>query len=1236
MTTRGLLNNVSWCRLLLLSLLASGSICPSVGWGGTPSDPPSDLPPTSARYYHQPLRFEANQGQTDAQARFLARGQGYSLLLTPSAAVLGLKDGQSDPTRWVRLALRDSAADPVIRGEEQLAARSNYFVGNDPARWRSNVPTFGRVRYRQVYPGIDLVYYGQQGQLENDFEIAAGANPKRISWRVEGDQRLWVEPAGDLVISSAGNDIRLEAPHAYQQENGQRRTVAVRYQVSGQQVGFELGSYNRRAPLVIDPVLTYSTYLGGTGGDAAYSVAVNSAGNAYVTGVTASVDFPVSASIFQDASAGDGDVFVTEFTPDGSNVVFSTYLGGAALDIPAQIQLDATGNVYLVGNTLSNNFPVTAAAMQATYGGNQDGFLTELKPDGSGLIYSTYIGGTQADLATAMAFDAAGDIYIVGSTQSTDFFTMNPIQLANDGQYDVFLVELSSAGALKYSTYLGGSSSDYGTGIGVDSAGNVYLSGTTYSSNFPTQGALQATFGGGSDVFVTKFTPGSSALLFSTFIGGSSIDRSSGMVLDANANIYLTGDTQSKNFPVTSSAYQSALMGTDNAFLTKLSSDGSTLVFSTLYGGSQTDQANGLALDATGNIYLTGYTQSSNFPRLDSFQNILGIAGAGNCGSSNLVNVAVAVCPDGFVVKFGPSGLPVYASFLGGSNADAGEAIAVDATGAAYVVGQTYSSNFPTIAGQADSLGTATGGSYQWQYHGSATSSNAFVAKISAQDQPSLSLNPQQINFGQQPLNSASTPITVNLTNAGSTALAITSVTTSGNFSQTNNCGTSLAGGSATCTVQVTFTPASVGLLTGQLTITEPGAGTSTLSQSITLTGTGVTKGGSLEFSPTSLTFPAQPVGSTSAPQTALLINNGNQAVTITNITAGNGFAQTNNCGINFPTVPATLNVGQSCTVSVSFSPTSTGSVTGSIAVASNAVLASTGLSLTGTGSPIFSLSSNARSNVILIGTKTASFTISASAPSTFTGNIGLSCSTGATCSFSPSSIAPGASSELTVTGLSATSANPMNFTVTGNAGAQGSASVALTLFFADFSLAASPSGTTVTAGKDATYTIVLTPTNGFSAPVLMSCGRLPQDTTCYWNPGGMVPSGTGTVSTTLVINTTSQSSSKLLHRPSPPGLPPALPRWVGLLALLTLAGAAASAYGGNRRRRWTWAVLGLAVMLAALALGCENYVNPININPQVTGTPSGTFSIALTGTVGNGINVTRTTIINLSVLPST
>ncbi len=1190
------------------------------------------------------MSFEENQGQVDEQVKYLAHGQGFTLFLTPDSAVLGLRNASGEnSTSWLRLALDRATGSPAISGQDELPGKSNYFVGKDPAQWRTQIPTFSRVRYHDVYPGVDLIYYGSQGQLENDFEVAPGANPGRISWRLEGAQHASVDADGNLILSVGAGEVSLRHPRAYQLEGGQQHEIPVQYRVSGKRVRFVLGKYQRNQKLVIDPVLTYSTYLGGSGGDVAYGVTLNPAtGDAYVTGETASTNFPTSPALqnYNPTTGvpnslgmlGQGNVFVTEFNAAGSGIVFSTYLGGSGLDIPSQIYFAANGNLFIVGSTTSNNFPVTPGVFQTVYAGNQDAFLTEMKPDGSALVYSTYLGGTEIDYGTALAIDASGNAYVTGYTNSIDFPTLNPLQLSNDGLYDAFVTEISPTGTMLYSTYLGGSLSDYGTGISIGPGGSVYVSGYTFSTNFPTQNALQSSLSGGSDLFVSKFVPGATALEFSTYLGGSSIDRASSMVVDADGDVFLTGDTQSNNFPVTFNAYQPSLEGTDNAFLAELSPDGTSLTFSTYFGGSQTDQASALALDSAGNIYITGFTQSSNFPTLDPFQAILGIAGAGTCISTNLITIPTGtLCSDAFIAKFAPSGLPTYSSFLGGNGNDMGQSITVDSLQNAYVAGATYSPNFPTTAG-----------AFQWTYLGSTTFSNAFLAKIGPQDGPSISLNPQQINFGNEPLELATNPITVTLTNEGSTALSISSVASSGDFQVTNNCGTSVSGGGGTCTLEITFDPATVGVQNDLIEITDnTGPSGASATQSITVTGTGVLTGGSLVFTPTKLTFPAQTVGTTSPNQSAVLVNNGNQAVTISSITATSGFAISNDCGSNLPIAPATLNVGQSCTVSISFSPASTGSVTGSVMVTSSAVNAPA-LTLSGTGNPEFTLSTNARSTVLLIGTTTTTFSISAAGPSTLTSPIALTCTAGAACTFSPSSVSPGQTSTLIISGLSEASANPLNLVVTGSISAGGiaqSSSVSMTIFFADFTLSATPSGTTVSAGANATYTVTVTPTNGFNQTVLLSCPSsypgIPLGVICYWNPPALTLTGTDTQLWSTLTLTTTTESTRLLRPPN--HFPPGPGRWLMILALASFLGAAATGFG----RRGAWlrprirlAVLVFAIVLVSLAAGCENYVNPIQITPFVNGTPAGTYSIVLTGTLGNTSGVKRSTTVNLSVLP--
>jgi len=1244
--------------LCFLYLSPAGVAAPASSSGTVPNAP---------QYSALPLSFEPNQGQAEATADFLARGRGYAIFLTSDGAVLRLRNlaagtnvrqGDSHPANRaagqrpvpqnagaqeadsiLRLRLVGALSHPVTQAEDRLPGKANYFLGNDPRQWHTNIATFGKVRYEGVYPGIDLVYYGNQGgQLEYDFVVQPGADPRLIALGVEAEQLtekqertspaspakaagLSVDPAGDLVVHLKDGDVRFHKPVIYQVADEQQ-AAALRTVVQGRyvltaasQVHFELGPYDHTKPLVIDPVLSYSTYLGGTGADLGYGVAVDTAGQAYVTGTTVSANFPIASGGVQTSYGGSGDVFLTKFNSAGSGLVFSTYLGGSGADTAYAIQLDSAGNIYLAGTTYSANFPTTTGAFQTTYGGNGDVFVAKLDSTGSALTYATYLGGSSADYGTALALDGAGDVFVTGSTQSKDFPTYNPLQLGNVGVSNVFVAELNPTGtALLYSTYLGGSSTDYGTAIALDDAGDVYLCGYTFSTDFPTQNAYQSSLQGGSDVFVTELKPGSSALLFSTFLGGSSIDRAFAMAMDSAGSIYVAGDTQSTNFPLTSNAYQSVNNGSGDAFVTKLAPGGGSLVYSTLLGGSGTDQISALALDSAGDVYVTGFTQSSSFPLLDAFQKILGISGAGSCG---LASQLVVTCSDAFVAKLGPSGSLSYSTLLGGSDADAGQAIVVDSEGTAYVVGSATSSNFP-----------ATPGAFQWAYGGSSATSNAFLAKIGSADAAALTLTPQQINFGNQPLSTTSDPTSVTLVNEGSASLYIDSITASGSAAQTNNCGTQLSAGGSTCTVKVTFSPSVAGTQTDQVTINDSAAGS---PHYITITGNGVLAGGSLSVTPSSLSFPAQAVSTTSSPQSILLVNDGSVAVTISKIAISGNYAQTNTCG-GLPTTPDVLNVGQSCTISITFTPTGSGTESGSLTITSDAANTTSSVALSGIGTPQFSLSANSRSNVIVVGTTSTTFGISVAAPSSFTSNVTLACSSGATCAFSPASVAAGGASTLTVSGLSSTTANPLSFTITGTSGTQ-KATLTLAIFLADYSLALTPSSTSVAAGNDATYTITVTPTNGFGEVVFLSCGSNPSGTKCTFVPPSLSFAGS-TASLTSVLTVTTTEQSRIYPR-GPVVRPPRFLPFVLVAMLLLLVGTAGAVVLGHRLRpQFKLALLVLAFVVVGFAVACDNYVNPINISPVVNGTPSGNYKIPILGTLATNSKVVRGAIAHLTVTP--
>ncbi|HEV2232677.1 MAG TPA: SBBP repeat-containing protein [Terriglobia bacterium] len=1178
------------------------------------------------QYARLPMRFERNQGQTDRRVKFLARGEGYGLFLTADEAVLALQHNSGlvgQPISTVQkpavlhVKLAGAQQGTRVLGVEELPGKSNYFMGNDPRGWHTGIPTYARVRYSQVYRGVDLVYYGRQDTIESDFEISPGSDADQIQMRIDGAQKLNVDTQGDLVLQVSGGEVRFRRPVAYQESAGRRREVAAHYRLNGkQEVKFELAEYDHQKNLIIDPVLTYATYLGGSGGEVANGIAVDSAGNAYVTGITGSTDFPITQAE-QPTNAGNGDAFVAKLNAAGTGLIYSTYLGGSGVDTATSIAIDAGGNAYIAGNTTSRSFPTTAGAFQTSYGGGGDGFISKISATGSTLVYSSYIGGTGSDSLRAIALDSSGSAYLTGSTESVDFPTVNPLQIGNDGASDAFVAKVSpSGGSLLYSTYLGGSSADFGQAIAVDGSGNAYVGGYTYSSNFPTQNAFQSSSGGGVDAFVSVLNATGTAFIYSTYVGGSGQDRAFGLALDSGANVYLTGDTQSADFPTTSNAFQLDNHGGGDVFVCRISAGGSGLIFSTLLGGTGADQGTAIAVDSSGNAYVTGFTQSGDFPTVDPLQRILGISGASSCGTGS--------CADAFVAELRSSGQLVYSTYIGGNGADSGQAIAVDSSGRAYVAGSTASVNFPIIDP-----------ALQGAYAGNGTSGNAFIAKIDSADLPGLSLNPQQVNFGNQGLNSTSNPISVSLVNAGSATLTITNITASGDFSQTNNCGSTVTAAGGSCTIQVSFTPTTTGTRTDEITVTDNAAGS---PHQITVTGTGVaSSAGSLTFTPSSLSFPAEVVGNTSPSQVVRLTNTGSASLTLSAISITGDFAQTNTCG----GLPTSLNVGDACTVSITFTPTGSGQRTGTLTVANNAASGPQTVALTGTGNAVFSLSSNSRSSVIQIGTKSTTFTVNVSAPSSFVDSVTLGCSSGATCSFNPPSITAGQSSTVTVTGLTANTANPFNFNVVGTDGSQ-NASVALTLFLSDFSISATPALNTISAGASASYTVTVTPSNGFNGVVLLGCNNVPPQSTCAWSPSAVSLNGVP-VTAKLTINTTAQTGATL-HHPSGP-ISRLLSRfgiswWMVCLAIFILS--AMMLRDWRRRGERIPARLLMGLRLAALCvtlvivapwMGCNNYYQSgFSLTSTGKGTTSGVYRIAITGTLGNDNTVTRSTTVNLAV----
>ncbi len=860
-------------------------------------------------YGKLPLSFEKNQGQTDAAVKFLARGQGYTLYLTAGEAVLATK---AHDVMRMKLLGADAAAGAT--GLEEMAGKSNYFIGNDPTKWRTNVPTFAKVKFSNVYSGIDLVYYGNQRQLEYDFVVAPGADPKRIQFEFEG-AKLRRGGHGDLVLKTSQGELQWHKPVAYQEKDGRRQEIAARYAIKDKdRVDFEIAAYDHKKPLFIDP-LVYSTYLGGSNIDYGVAIAVDNAGSAYVTGYTTSSNFPTANSLQPACGSCNpnvtGNAFVAKLNTAGSSLVYSTYLGGSGDDRGAGIAVDAAGNAYIIGTARSTDFP-TANPLQPTCGGCSSGFndafVAELNPTGSALIYSTYLGGTNADYGHGIAVDSSGAAYVVGATYSQDFPTANALQPVNAGDPNAFVAKISPGGsALVYSTYLGGKNGDGGQAIAVDSGGNVYITGQTSSNNFPTKNPLQPAKGGGNDAFVAKINSGGSALVYSTYLGGSMDDIGLGIAVDSSDSAYVSGQTYSTNFP-TANPFQAANAGKYNAFVTKLNSAGSALVYSTYLGGSQTDLSYGIAVDGGGNAYVTGFAYSSDFPTVNAVQP--------TCASCTTY-------PDAFVAEFNAAGsVLVYSTYLGGNNDDRGNAIAVDNSGNAYIIGQASSSNFPTW----NPLQPASGGGI-----------DAFVAKIS---QPVVNFNPPTLNFGNQvPHTSAQKSST--LTNISSGPLTVGPITVSGansgDFSESDTCNMPLANGGS-CTITVTFDPSAIGARTAQLNIPDRAGERPDI---LPLSGTGFSAIASL---PSSVAFGNQVVNTTSSPKTVKLTNTGNATLDINNISTNAPFA------VSSTTCGATLAPKGSCLINVTFTPPSTGPFTGTLTITDNAANSPQKVALSGTG----------------------------------------------------------------------------------------------------------------------------------------------------------------------------------------------------------------------------------------------------------------------------------------------
>ena len=643
--------------------------------------------PELEAYAKLPLHFEANRGQTDRQVKYVARGLGYTTFLTASEAIFSFS---GSPPSVVRMKLGGaSPVEPV--GLDELAGKSNYFIGNDPRKWRTGIANFGRVQYKGVYPGIDLVYHGNQKQLEYDFVIAPGAEPSAIRLQVTGARRMHIDSAGDLVLTAAGQDIRFHKPFVYQPgDGGTQREIEGRYILHGAEIAFEVGRYDPAKPLVIDPLLR-STFLGGFGNDLGYAIAVDQAGVTYVTGSTASVNFPLLACARCLPGGGGSDAFVTAFAPPGNGFIYSTFLGGGGTDIGKGIAVPrmAPGGpqpVFVTGST-NGGFPLMNPVQPAYGGGASDAFVTSLNPAGRP-VYSTYLGGLGQDSGNGISVDSRMNAFITGDTNSINFPRFKCLQCALGGGRDAFVTALPPAGRpFLYSTYLGGTRDDAGYGISADDLNDVAITGSTRSLNYPVVApCAQCGLGGGTDAFISflNFTPGPPpqpgppVLTWSTYWGGSGNDVGYGIDIDNFGAGWITGSTTNNTFPVRSCTQCVYGGGPSDAILVYFERV-PLVIFSDFVGGLGADAGYGVAATNFGTAYFTGSTNSPNFPMTGCFQCALG-------GGT-----------DAFVAEYTPA-VRLFSSFLGGFADDAGRGIAFNPRNAwAYVAGSTSSPNFTIV-----------------------------------------------------------------------------------------------------------------------------------------------------------------------------------------------------------------------------------------------------------------------------------------------------------------------------------------------------------------------------------------------------------------------------------------------------------------------------------------------------------------------------------------------------------
>jgi len=881
-------------------------------------------PVAHSRYTRLPLLFEANQGQASADTDFIARGPGYNLFLTPKRMTLSLEAGQSANEGQIpvhdAIAIEplDSDRQCQLRGVEELDSKINYLIGKNPANWQIGVRTYRKVKYENLYTGIDLVFYGTTEHIEYDFVVYPGADAARIKFSLRSEGTAAIEENGDLALATKAGTMLFKAPLIYQEtaRGKQRRYgrfLLTKPQESGEKtLSFEVASYDHSKPLIIDPVLDYSTYLGGSGYDWAGGVAVDNTGNAYIAGTTTSFDFPTTpGAVFPVHGGCIGscyDAFVAKINTTGTGLVYATYLGGAGDDFANAIAIDSAGNAYVTGTTNSTDFPTTGGALQRSCGGtcfDHDAFVVKLNATGSALLYSTYLGGSGEDAGTGIAINQ-GNAYVSGFSGSTDFpTTLGAFQTTMQGQGSSFVVQLNPNGtAMNFGTFLGEVDLfDAGGAIALDSAGNSYVTGNTLSANFPqTAGAFHTTFQSGlsSNMYILKLNPAGSSLVYSALIGGAA---PAGIALDAMGNTYVAGSAGLFS-PVTPGALDQSC---DNgALVLKLSADGSQLLTAAHICPDRLWPA-GVAFDSSYNVIFSGSTDSSSLPTT---------VGAMRSRIANVCCFSDAVLGK---LKADGSAL-VYLTYFGGNSSDNTNALATDSTENIYLAGGTSSTNLPL----KNAFQTANAGP-----------SDAFLTKITL-PQAKISVSPARLTFATEGIGNSSAALQVTVANLTASPISISGIVATGDFTANSGCGGEILAG-AQCTIAMQFKPAAAGSRTGKLTITD-GVGV----QNVTLAGTGV----SGPFVGFSTAYQINTAANTVSPPFPITVTNtGNTTLNITQLSLTNG------PGFNFGSTNCFSPVAPlaSCTVNVTFNgQLAFGQIYATLSVTDNAAGSPQSVGLTG------------------------------------------------------------------------------------------------------------------------------------------------------------------------------------------------------------------------------------------------------------------------------------------------